>query len=107
MTPVIRIDDQVFEELKKRATALGLVFEPPNTTLRKVMGLDSLAAIRPQASTEMLSEGGRTSCNEYIVHGHVYCQNFKHGSSTWEIGHLKSPGRELLSMKEYPYVKEH
>ena len=40
MTPVIRIDDQVMDELKKRAVDLGLVFEPPNTTLRKVLGLD-------------------------------------------------------------------
>lgn len=41
MTPVIRIDDQVMDELKKRAVALGLVFEPPNATLRRVLGLDS------------------------------------------------------------------
>ncbi len=41
MTPVIRIDDQVMDELKKRAVALGLVFEPPNATLRMVLGLDS------------------------------------------------------------------
>jgi len=40
MTPVIRIDDQVIEELKKRAVNLGLVFEPPNATLRRVLGLD-------------------------------------------------------------------
>ena len=40
MTPVIRIDDQVMDELKKRAVALGLVFEPPNATLRRVLGLD-------------------------------------------------------------------
>jgi len=41
MTPVIRIDDQVMEELKKRAVNLGLVFEPPNATLRRVLGLDA------------------------------------------------------------------
>ena len=40
MTPVIRIDDQVMEELKKQAVNLGLVFEPPNATLRRVLGLD-------------------------------------------------------------------
>jgi len=40
MTPVIRIDDEVMDELKKRAVNLGLVFEPPNTTLRRVLGLD-------------------------------------------------------------------
>ena len=40
MAPVIRIDDQVMNELKKRAVALGFVFEPPNATLRGVLGLD-------------------------------------------------------------------
>jgi hypothetical protein len=40
MTPVIRIDDEVMDELKKQAVALGLVFEPPNATLRRVLGLD-------------------------------------------------------------------
>ncbi|MBI4303303.1 MAG: hypothetical protein HY665_03060 [Chloroflexi bacterium] len=41
MTPVIRVDDQVMDELKKRAIGLGLVFEPPNATLRRVLGLDT------------------------------------------------------------------
>jgi hypothetical protein len=41
MAPVIRIDDEVMGELKKRAVALGLVFEPPNTTLRSILGLDN------------------------------------------------------------------
>ena len=41
MTPVIRIDDEVMGELKKRAVDLALVFEPPNTVLRIVLGLDS------------------------------------------------------------------
>ena len=40
MAPVIRIDDQVMDELKKRAVGLGLVFESPNATLRRVLGLD-------------------------------------------------------------------
>ena len=38
--PVIRIDDEVMNELKKKATELGLVFEPPNTTLRTILGLE-------------------------------------------------------------------
>ena len=40
MTPVIRIDNEVMDKLKKRAVNLGLVFEPPNTTLRRILGLD-------------------------------------------------------------------
>lgn len=38
--PVVRIDDQVLSELKKRAVELGLVFKPPNDTLRRMLGLD-------------------------------------------------------------------
>lgn len=38
--PTIRVDAQVMDELKKRATTMGLVFKPPNSTLRKVLGLD-------------------------------------------------------------------
>ena len=40
MSTVIRIDDEVMAELKKRAVEYGLVFQPPNSTLRIVLGLD-------------------------------------------------------------------
>lgn len=40
MSPVIRIDDEVMEELKRHAISLGLVFESPNATLRAILGLD-------------------------------------------------------------------
>ena len=40
MVPIIRVDDEVMNELKKQAINYGLVFEPPNTTLRRVLGLD-------------------------------------------------------------------
>lgn len=40
MTPVIRIDDDVMEALKRHAVRLGLVFESPNTTLRALLNLD-------------------------------------------------------------------
>ena len=40
MTPVIRIDDQVMDELKARAVPLGMVFDTPNAVLRRVLGLD-------------------------------------------------------------------
>jgi hypothetical protein len=52
MTPVIRIDDQVMDELKKRAIALGLVFESPNTTLRRILGLDVDAKALPRIIVE-------------------------------------------------------
>ena len=50
MPPVIRIDDEVMHELKKRAIDLGLVFEPPNVVLRRVLGLDSQTSLQPQAA---------------------------------------------------------
>lgn len=40
MTPVIRIDSEVLNELKTKAKELDLVFEPPNATLRVILGLD-------------------------------------------------------------------
>ena len=40
MTPVIRVDDGVMNELKKRAIDLDLVFDSPNAVLRRVLGLD-------------------------------------------------------------------
>ena len=40
MAPVIRVDDQVMDKLKEEAKSRDLVFEPPNTTLRAVLGLD-------------------------------------------------------------------
>jgi hypothetical protein len=41
MTPVIRIDDEVMDRLKKKAIELGLVFESPNAVLKKILGIDS------------------------------------------------------------------
>jgi len=53
--PVIRIDDEVMDELKKRAITLNLVFEPPNVTLRRILGLDR---------EDLTSSGGRRSVVE-------------------------------------------
>ena len=43
MTPVIRIDDEVLDKLKKRAVELGLVFGTPNEVLRNILDLDKQA----------------------------------------------------------------
>ncbi len=40
MTPVIRIDEEVMEALKRKAMDLGLVFSTPNEVLRAVFGLN-------------------------------------------------------------------
>jgi len=39
MSPVIRIDDDVMNELKKRAVDLDMVFSSPNDVLKAVLGL--------------------------------------------------------------------
>ncbi len=42
MSPVIRIDDDVLGELKRRAVSLDMIFEAPNTVLREVLGLEKV-----------------------------------------------------------------
>ncbi len=54
MTPVIRIDDEVMKALKKRAVELGLVFEPPNTTLRIVLGLDGKSSFEERLNANVI-----------------------------------------------------
>ena len=44
MTPTVRVDDEVLEELKKRAVALGLVFGTPNEVLRHILELITVSA---------------------------------------------------------------
>ena len=38
--PIARLDDEVFEQLKKRAVEEGLVFGSPNDVLRVILGLN-------------------------------------------------------------------
>ncbi len=45
--PIIRVDDEVYSELQRRAVELNLVFATPNQVLRSVLGL----AARTEAST--------------------------------------------------------
>jgi len=107
MTPVIRIDDEVMDELKRRAVQLGLVFESPNATIRKVLGLDSKTAIQPEATPSGTSiNEQKATAREYIVRGEIYKQYPTQRDSTWEIGHLKRPDRDGIPYDQYPYVKE-
>jgi hypothetical protein len=48
MTPVIRIDSEVMNKLKTKAKEFDLVFEPPNSTLRVLLGLDKKMSDRRQ-----------------------------------------------------------
>lgn len=50
MSPTIRIDDQVMDALKKEAISRSLVFEPPNTVLRAILGLDQKVYPEPPIS---------------------------------------------------------
>lgn len=56
--PVVRVDDEVWEELKKRAVSLGLVFDTPNTVLRRVLGLKEKPKVRRQRVPGKLTPQG-------------------------------------------------
>jgi hypothetical protein len=58
MTPVIRVDEEVMGELKKRAIALDKVFEPPNTILRIFLGLDLKVQPKTAAPTTPVGKRG-------------------------------------------------
>jgi len=67
MPPVIRIDDQVMEELQKRAVQLGLVFGTPNEVLRRVF---QLATPDPGGGAEGSTQNGKTTLEVEL--GKVY-----------------------------------
>jgi hypothetical protein len=83
MTPVIRIDDEVMNELKRRAVDLGLVFEPPNATLRRVLGLDARAELQaPATLTGKRQRFGRVHTATPVrdtTTGQVYPSKYKAG----------------------------
>lgn len=83
MTPVIRIDDEVMSELKRRAVDLGLVFEPPNATLRRVLGLDAGAEFQaPATLTRKGQRFGRVRTATPVrdmTTGQVYPSKYKAG----------------------------
>ncbi len=67
MTPVLRIDDQVMDELNKRAIRLGNAFVTPNDILIIVLGLDMGAKkgsggggyiSRPEKTHDLLNQVG-------------------------------------------------
>ncbi len=60
MAPVIRIDDQVMDWLRKRAIELGMVFETPNAVIRRVLDLDSQAVLKGEITAR--KEEGQMSC---------------------------------------------
>lgn len=65
--PVIRVDEEVFEELKKQAVHFGLVFEPPNVVLRALLGLDvrKFPAQPPTSGMGVRASGKTTSQKEF------------------------------------------
>jgi len=62
MAPVIRIDYEVMNELKKRAKELDLVFEPPNITLRVILGLDKKVPVEELTMDKATSITADTQC---------------------------------------------
>lgn len=79
MTPVIRIDDEVMGELKKRAVDFGLVFEPPNATLRRVLGLDVSLVTTPISRRQIFGTEHTATPVKDTATGQVYPSKYKAG----------------------------
>lgn len=75
--PVLRIDDEVMAELRERAIGFGLVFEPPNATLRRVLGLDASAA--PITKLQRFGKVHRRKAVKDTNTGQVYPSEYKAG----------------------------
>jgi len=69
MAPVIRIDDQVMDNLKRRAIDLGLIFGTPNDVLRGILGLDRKSAIEPVENVpdDVIDIELNPSCRQYVL----------------------------------------
>jgi len=68
MTQVIRIDEEVMGELRKRAIDLGLVREPLNATLRRILGLDSHVLVAQASISPTGAEETTTEATTLIIH---------------------------------------
>jgi hypothetical protein len=80
VTPTIRIDDEVLNELKKRAKDLDLVFEPPNATLRIVLGLDSQPAHQSKTvGSALLEEDLPKKATSLVIHAPWHKEGGKPG----------------------------
>ena len=79
MTPVIRIDDEVMNELKKRAVDFGLVFEPPNATLRRILGLGPRHISNPISRRQIFGTKHTAMPVKDTVTGQVYPSKYKAG----------------------------
>ena len=79
MMPVIRIDDEVMSELKKRAIDFGLVFEPPNATLRRVLGLGESSATTPIPKRQLFGTEHTATPVKDTTTGQVYPSKYKAG----------------------------
>ena len=66
MSRVIRVDDDVMEELERRAIELGLVFHTPNDVLRAVLLDEARLNERPQGGTLAIAESRPGSGNNVI-----------------------------------------
>ena len=67
MTPVIRIDDEVMDELKKRAIDFELVFSTPNEVLRAVFGLAKQDIIKVDKFVDIEIRNPHTSQQYHFI----------------------------------------
>jgi len=74
--PVVRIDDEVMSELQKKAAELGSAFQPPNSTLRMILGLDKIPGRK--VAGRFGSQHNAMSVKDTRT-GHVYPSKYKAG----------------------------
>lgn len=86
MTPVIRIDEDVMGELKKRAIDLGLVFESPNTALRNILGLDLETSPQPHVAVSPNGGKGAMTKNATLIITTPWYKKDEEGNSAGKAG---------------------
>ena len=77
--PVIRIDEEVMSELKKRAIDFGLVFEPPNATLRRLLGLGESPVTTAVSKRRLFGTKHTATPVKDTATGQVYLSKYKAG----------------------------
>lgn len=64
MTPVLRVDDEVYEALKKKAIPFE---DTPNSVLRRILGLAGSTSTRPRQTPKRAPRGSSTPKREYYI----------------------------------------
>lgn len=101
MTPVIRVDDQVVDELNKRAIRLGTAFVTPNDILRIILGLDSDTHKPERHQKARIVTFKELESKGLINDGQIlYLYSPSHGKFPDEQGQVVAASNELKYLKD-------